>query len=243
MLQYTQFLIFELGNKCNMDYLHPQCPVNYRKPGETYLTDELIVSLADQAYNELGFTGLIGWHFYNEPMLQAARMLNLIDKIKVVAPQSRFVLWTNGTILVEDSRFNNIELVYITNYDNQPKELFSKYYHKDLRVNNASFDNRLKYDDAPSNNPCLRPFIECIIDAFGELHLCCQDWDNRIKIGNVHLTSLKELSEIKLKIALSISKYISNDMPVCHKCNGKIGLYSFDNEITARTYKFLESIN
>lgn len=88
MLQYTQFLIFELGTGCNLAKDHDKCPLSKRKKGIKKLDDKAIINLAVISYKEFGFTGLIGWHFYNEPMLYWERMLNLIDRIREKVPES-----------------------------------------------------------------------------------------------------------------------------------------------------------
>ena len=104
MLPYTQFLIFELGNKCNFSKIHPKCPILARTESNRKVPDEKIVELVKQAYDELGFTGLVAWHFYNEPMLQWKRMIKLMEMIQAQVPKSRFLLWTNGSILMFELR-------------------------------------------------------------------------------------------------------------------------------------------
>ena len=244
MLQYTHLLVFELGHTCNYADIHPLCPVSIREKSERTLTDELIISLAKQAYNELGFTGLIAWHFYNEPMLVWKRMLPLMEKIRKEVPKSRFLLWTNGSVLINDPRINMFEQVKVTDYKNRGEALYRKYYKNNLSVNPEMFDSRLTYGGTFSKRSCLRPFTEFIISSFGEVHLCCQDWQGRVKIGNVFDTDLKELDERKEKISLSICNKMDDSTPeTCLRCVNRFGLNTFDPEITKRTMIFLAKAN
>ena len=244
MLEYTQFLIFELGYKCNFSKIHPKCPILQKPIGDRVMPNEKIVEVAAQAYNELGFTGLIGWHFYNEPMLQWKRMLPIMEAIREKVPQSRFILWSNGSILIEDERFKMFEKVVITNYNLTPEHVYKKFYpNAELTIGYENFDDRLIYDGQIDYTPCLRPFVEFIIADSGDIHLCCQDWERRISIGNVLDTDLAELVERKKKISLSICHSMDDSSPeVCLKCNGRIGLPSFDSNIANKTFIYLQEI-
>ena len=113
MLSTTQLIIFELGSQCNLGNIHKECPNATRKATGLYeLTDEIIAQCITDAYTKLNFTGLVGWHFHNEPMIQYERMFSLMEK----NPVARYVLWTNGTIQPDDGRINLFEQVYCTDY-------------------------------------------------------------------------------------------------------------------------------
>lgn len=230
MLRYSQFLIFELGASCNLGKEHSKCPVIIRPHGKKKIDDDLIVRLATEAYTKLGFEGLIGFHFYNEPMLNYNRMLELISRIRKNISKSRFILWTNGTILVDDKRFDNFEKVFVTDYENKGKEHYKPYYRNELYVNKPSFDDRLEYESKGSSIPCERQFIEFIINAYGDVIFCCQDWQNHIKIGSVFEDSLEDLAKRKLELSTKICKFISEENETCYKCNGKIPLAYLDEK-------------
>jgi hypothetical protein len=85
----------ELGDKCNLTKIHPKCPSNAERPPGRELTDEVILKIVREIYEEWGFRGFIAWHFYNEPLLQMKRMFNLMEQIRADFPNSRFLLWTN----------------------------------------------------------------------------------------------------------------------------------------------------
>ena len=233
VLPFTQFLIFELGTKCNLKSEHPKCPINHRTKNVTALSNKKILELATSAYKELGFTGLIGFHFYNEPMIYWERMLHLMDSIRAEIPESRFILWTNGTILIDEPRFDNFELVVVTNYLNKDRAVYEKYYRNKLLIQEPNFDDRLTYGGAKDKSKCQRQFIEFIIDSYGEVILCCQDWHTEVKIGNVNYEELSELSDRKMRISNPLMNVI------CQNCSGKIPLANFDDEIYNKTINYL----
>lgn len=244
MLSNVQILVLELGSECNYAKEHPACPVSIRPKGDKALTDEKVIELVDDAYNKLGFTGYVAWHYYNEPMLYWKRMLKLMEKVKEKVPQVRFLLWTNGSILIDDPRFDMFERVQVTDYQLRGHKHYQKYYRNTLHVNREMFDNRLEYEGPNSDTPCFRPFTEFVVTHFGEVHLCCQDWENRVKIGNVFDKSLTELVEAREKLVLTICRKMDDTTPeVCRKCNGKFGFNEFDDDIKNRTLIYLAKMN
>lgn len=199
-LSLTQMIEFELGDKCNLGHLHTQCP-NIRPERwagldtSRELDDDTIVACAVRAYRELGFTGLIGWIYYNEPLLQMDRMFGLMDRIKAETPKARFILWTNGTLIPEDcGRFGAFSQIIVSGYDENSRRGYDRLKAANLPINqemiriieNAKFDDRL-HQIAPADKsaPCLRPFTEFIIDHHGNVHLCCYDWQGKAFSGNI----------------------------------------------------------
>lgn len=194
-LALTQILEFELGSGCNLAGEHTLCP--NRDPcrylgldTSQKLDDDTIVNCAVRAYRELGFTGLVGWIYYNEPLLQADRMFRLMDRIKAQMPAARFILWTNGTLIPEDcEQYRAFEQIFISGYNAESCRGRDRLVAKKINlqwIDAPCLDNRLE-DIAPADPdaPCLRPHVEFIIDNYGNTHLCCYDWQGRATVGNV----------------------------------------------------------
>lgn len=244
-LAYTQFLIFEIGSKCNLSKKHPKCPVSKRNLSPiTTLSDEFIVKLAYQAYKELGFTGFIGWHFYNEPLKYRGRLFPLMEKIRTKIPESRFILWTNGTYLGPEVKemaylFDKVVISnYLNRWDKQYLEVFPN-----AEVCGVHFDDRLEYGSVPIPGNCYRPFVEFIINVEGDVCLCCQDWDNHIKIGNVKNEEFPVVVGKYLDYSIRASKDVVKCHPVCTYCTGRIGgIVPFDPNIAIRTNNFLNNL-
>jgi radical SAM protein with 4Fe4S-binding SPASM domain len=235
----------EVGSSCNLDCIHPLCPVGIRDQGERILYDDKIVDLAVTAYG-MGFEGYVGFHYYNEPLLHPLRLTYLIDTIRVSVPHSRFILWTNGTYINESNKelVNKFDMRIVSDYFNHGEAHFRKFIPEGhLMVNPENFDGRLEYGDVETVQPCLRPFIEFNIDAFGEVHICCQDWRGKIKIGNVYDLTLQELDNKRTEIIKTIVKPMTTDSPeVCRKCKGKMGLPDFVPEIAAKAFAVIEPL-
>ena len=72
------------------------------------------------------------------------------------------------------------------------------------------------------------------IDYYGNVHLCCQDWNNEYKIGNVLNSTLKSIVQgdkyRKLR-NLSTDNLLKRDCPaICRKCNKQEVRQGFDVE-------------
>ena len=225
-LKYTQLLNFEIGDKCNLTKAHPECPSNAPRPPGRELTDEVILEIVKEIYEEQEFRGFIAWHFYNEPLLQAERIFNLMEQIGKDFPNSRFLLWTNCTILPKDDRVELFEQVYCTDYlDVGIEKLYECYktagWFGYKGGKNIILDER--FEDPPEEKHyerCLRPMIEFIIDNNGEVHFCCYDWSNLVKVGNIWEESLEEILEKREVLSRKVcGKQMSEDAPErCLRC-------------------------
>lgn len=223
-MRNVQFLSIEIGDKCNLAYEHLYCPILLRKKKKKTLTDDMILSIVKEAYEELGFTGYVAWHFYNEPMLYKKRMFSLMKTLKETVKNAKFLLWTNGELLKEDKNLELFDRVVITNYKNRPVSYFEKFFkNKEIMILPPVFDGRLNIKDKESFIKCLRPYIEFIISFYGDVHMCCQDWKNEIEIGNIYVTPLKELVKKRNKILSTILSKMDNKSPkTCITCNGRL---------------------
>lgn len=175
-LAYTQFLNFEAGTDCNLGKEHVKCPNRHpdryaNTDKRRMMDDDTIVGCAVAAYQEHGFTGLVGWHYYNEPMLHAARIFRLIQRIRLEVPESRFCMWTNGT---------NKGLWYQSLRD------LHEQWHVTPYATGVRLDDRLDRRPSKGDKPCLRIFTEFVLDAYGQHHPCCYDWRGEASLGNVH---------------------------------------------------------
>ena len=225
-LKYTQVINFEIGDKCNLTKIHAECPSNaVRKPGKE-LTDDMVMSLVNEVYTKQGFRGFIAWHNYNEPLLQANRILNLMEKIRTDFPQSRFLLWTNGTILLEDSRIKLFEQVYCTDYLNTGVDKIYECF-KGVGWFGCKGAKEIVLDDRFKDQPnekhfgrCLRPLVEFIIDNYGIVHFCCYDWNSVVEIGNIWEMSLESILKKREKLIKKVcGRQMENNAPErCLRC-------------------------
>lgn len=220
--------------------LHLQCPIHKRKYKNTdyILDDEIILNCIKEA-NVLNFSGLIGFHYYNEPMLEIKRIFKIMDRAK----NSRFLLWTNGTLLdkkVENNVFlNRFYGVIITKYSVLDPEFLEniKLAYPNVKLNEDEMDNRIQIYEKQVNYKlsCKRPYLELPIDYHGNIHLCCIDWNNTYTIGNIFYKPFKQIimSERYQNILNSASEHLlgKNSPNLCSKCFKHLVRYTKSNYI------------
>jgi hypothetical protein len=227
-MKYLQFLDFEICSECNLAAKHSQCPSSHPERyshlnTDRTLDDDTIVDIAVRAYTEFEFRGCIGWHYYNEPLLQKERIFKLIERIKAKVPSAKFLLWTNGELIGENcDELKVFDKIWITNYRKQDFSRVSKVV-KHTTILNPHLDKRLTdvYADTHNNSPCVRPYAEMIIDHHGNAHICCMDWKGLASPGNVFTDDLGliagRMGQIRNAVAGQTMRSIAPD--VCKQCN------------------------
>lgn len=236
-MRLTQYLSIEFHPHCNLSSTHAKCPNTHP---ERYshldtartLDDDTIVDIATRFYNEFGFQGMVTWHYYNEPLVQAERMCRLVDRIREKVPQARFALWTNGLLLPVDlESLRRFEKIHITEY--KDKECRAGYdrarqsikalcrQQSGVHVHGWPLDTRRTLQDGPRKiDPCGRMFVEFIIGYHGNVHLCCYDWRGLGSPGNVFTDDLAEIVQRWRQIRDNISGcQMTDDSPdACLRC-------------------------
>jgi hypothetical protein len=247
----TQFLIFELGRQCNLGAIHTACP-NLHKDrfAESIreLDDETILRIARDVYWDHGFRGLVGWHYYNEPLLQQERMFRLMDAIKWECPQAGFILWTNGTRLPADcAEFAKFDQIHITDYSadgRPPRNLpYLQAAAPRAQIHRWTLDQRLHMlGETQNTRPCLRPFTEFIVDYSGRVHICCYDWRGLASPGSVYdCTTAEIVAKWQAMRDSVVGERMAVDAPeACRRCTMRCsGHDTFVREpgLAARKYR------
>jgi sulfatase maturation enzyme AslB (radical SAM superfamily) len=196
-LSKVRLLSFEIGPDCNLSAHHPNCPINKRTPkGSDPINIEDIVRIYNEA-KSLNLNGSVAFHFYNEPLLYLDSILAIMEKLR----DAKFLLWTNGTLLknsIEENHFlSRFNVVVISLYFKEllPKfKLLQKHY-KNIHIVNQALDSRVEIYQKKRKNilGCVRPVWEIPIDHWGNICLCCMDWEGSHSIGNIKKSSLKEV--------------------------------------------------
>lgn len=248
-MELNHVLVFELGSQCNLGRYHKKCPNMHPEryvlvDTSRELDDDTIVECAVSAYQKHGFTGLIAWHFYNEPTLQSERMFALMDRIREQIPQSRFLLWTNGTRFpVDPTRIKMFSLVYITDYFGL-KPAWEPFLGALGVVGNIIgdpvLDDRLQPEmSQPQLHGCIRVFTEFIIDNYGNHHPCCFDWRGVLSLGNVYKEGFDELVRRSKEFYKLIVKQDGKVPEMCQWCQKKQFLMNFDDPTGKRIERWL----
>jgi hypothetical protein len=244
MLRYTQFFCMELGAECNLE--HKECPVTVWKRGGREMPDDMRVSLAVEAYRLFGFRGLIGFHYFNEPTIQWTRLAGLMESIRESVPASRFVLWTNGTILPKDARIGMLEQVYVSDYFGDGDKI-KKHYAAVPKVTvlSPNMDGRIQaIGSLRTSTRCLRPLVEFVLDNFGVAHLCCQDWRSDVDLGSVWTHSLGEMLTKRRDVVAAVCPLtMTIDAPSrCLACSEKIGIHKLAPVIAKRGKEWADGL-
>jgi hypothetical protein len=251
-LSTLQIIDFELGEKCNLGHVHDACPnmSPERFSGldtDKKLDDETIIAAAVRAYEHLGFTGLIGFHYYNEPLLQAKRLFNIAMTIQMKVPKARFLLWTNGMLIPENpGQYSIFDQIVISGYNEESARGRDRLNAAGLKcryVPDAQLDNRLQtLEPRDKSASCMRPFLEMIFDAYGNTHLCCYDWRGQGTTGNLFTTSIDDLAaKWRESLPKIVGEKMTPDAPkVCLNCSQRQGGFQVHDESIvdrARTLK------
>jgi MoaA/NifB/PqqE/SkfB family radical SAM enzyme len=231
-LEFTQYLGFEISNKCNLALAHPKCPsshperygkLNTSRP----LTDDIIQSTIHSAYRDHKFTGAITWHYYNEPLLSWKRLKPLMESIRKDIPEASFHLWTNGECFPKDlSGLEMFSKIWLTNYKHQSfPELLAYMPPGSVNIKTMDvMDDRLIPLQCEDLGCCHRPFYELVIDYFGNGHICCSDYKGTSNIGNVWDNDLQHIltEYVKIRGVLARAPLQSNALDICKWCTLKV---------------------
>ena len=239
IMKCLSLICFELGKACNLGQLHPKCPnLNLERFAKLdtskELDDETIIECAIKAYKNYNFQGFIAWHYYNEPCLQKERMHSLMKKIKENVPESRFLLWTNGT-KIKEVDLHDFDYIIISSYfgnDDEIQEALNKYQKIGYIWHNPTFDDRLESRNVEANLcPCIQILESFTLDAYGNHHPCCYDWQGELSVGNVFKAGFDELVARSKKLTESLLHMTNDTHDKCLKCKHKNRVVMYDNKI------------
>ena len=222
-MHLTQLLILEASPRCNLSDAHKWCPCDQRQADR--LTEPKAhlpsAAIAIEAH-KLGFRGYIGFHYYNEPCAHHEPLLAVMNSIVDSVPGQRFLLWTNGTVRVPRQFLRSFDLVVMSDHTaagTEPTE-WGRIASCGIPVARHVMapDKRLReWPTEALNEPvrCLVPFTEFIVDAWGDVHLCCYAWRKEQAIGNVHEEPLEEIVHRwkQFRIALAMGDNVM--LPAC----------------------------
>lgn len=235
----TDFNI-ELNTSCTRRC--PFCPNSKYdrglKKNEKLMDDNLFKKIIDELvfYN---FKGRIGLHFYGEPLLHPY-LEEEIRYIKSRLPYCRVNINTNGDLLTIE-KYNKlvdagIDKITVGQYDEEPlKHILELFEYLDANPNKkidikyAYFDvskphsNRGGDLDVDNLEPprCKSPLNPMVIDAWGRVALCCNDYHTSTNLGDINVSTIMEVwndpyyRQLRKELRRGIYK-----LPICKKCAG-----------------------
>lgn len=208
----VKVVALELSNYCPMASQHPQCPASLVKE----LTILSIFSVRRVLFELKAhdYKGTINLHRYNEPMADP-RLFSILRICRDHLPHAHPAISTNAQFLNQDVLLElvgaGLERLHVSLYGSRSKreELAEKVrcwtrHFPELEVilpnpiNKPLIDNFLQIYEAPCldlDKSCGEPLSQINISCQGDVVLCCRDWQNRYKFGNVGLHSLNNIIE------------------------------------------------
>lgn len=221
-----RYLSFEVADDCEMADSHPFCPVNdpLRYPPHERrekCPDRTIVDFAARVH-ERGFAGMVGFHYYCDPLSDVDRMLSLMNRMLAAIPDVKFILWSNGALLQPFHRnwLEAFDKVVFTLHDPyiEPrlKEITGGL--PNVEIARAYYDMRMDvYDPGPvSRGMCIRPSkIELPVNYGGNVRLCCADYRGTVSLGNIEE---EDHGKILDGFAEAADIVATSRLPLCWRC-------------------------
>lgn len=221
-------------------------------PNQSLFISDILIDKMAKELNDLNYEGSIVLAGFGEPMLYP-NMISLIKKFKNI----KLEIVTNGDPLTvknaKEMYEAGINMFVISMYDG-PEQIdkFTKifqeagvpkqYYmlrdrwHTDEDAYGLKLTNRAGMvdvglqEEVKLDKPCYYPHYSMTIDWNGDVLLCVQDWNKKIKLGNIYSQTLLEVwnSNMMNKYRQKLGNGDRNISP-CNKCNTDGTLHGFNH--------------
>src|SRR3972149_4614439 len=171
-----------------------------------YMKEEVFEKLLSDL-SDIDFRGLIAPHLYGEPLTDP-RLVSWISKIRKTLPKSRIKIVTNGDFLDEKKRLKRFKIF----------DYYEDFKNKQIMLNTRGGEVHLKKNSL--RHPICCEYVSYpVINTFGDLILCCNDYHGRYVFGNIMKRHLLEIWQDPYNIKLRKSIYKGHfDLPICQSC-------------------------
>jgi hypothetical protein len=227
-----QVVSFEIGVGCDLAAQHPQCPVHLGMDRYAHLyvarrlDGDAIMAVLYDLYTDYDFRGWVNFSHYNEPCLNSDDLLKYAKACAVIAPDCPRLLITNGRHIPAEVRdYGLFTQVHVTDYGGShaptPEALDALRAVTTVRVTPGKLDRRMRGPGPDrSQTGCLYPFSDLAVDHFGNLRLCCFDWQGLASPGNVFRDGLAAcLRQWETVVRTVARPSMTADAPaVCRTC-------------------------
>lgn len=165
---------------------------------------QLYEALLEQLH-DVDFAGVICFHFYAEPLLNA-RLHLFIRAAKERLPRSRGVLYSNGDHLDAD-RFDQLmgaglDVVYVTLHDDLLPEALLPLLERpglvvdsrrDMTLNNRGGSLGPALDPRVRSLPCIFTAETVVVTIDGNVLPCSCDFDESMSFGNIRAAHIRDI--------------------------------------------------
>jgi len=227
----------ETSSRCNRGCHY--CPVAVAPRPDHRMDDALFDDILDQLA-ALGFRGRFSPHFYGEPLLDP-RLPELLGRVRRKLPRARIVVYTNGDPLTPRAARALLDagtdLVLLTLEGDEPNAWLEAQATLSARERRRFVVRRFQRDvPRPFNRGgtvlfpgrevhqrhCVLPASTLVIDAWGKVKLCANDYRGEADWGDVRETPIAELWARPDYVALR-RQLLAGDFrtPICRVCTGR----------------------
>lgn len=198
----------ETNSRCNRGCHY--CPVAVDPRPSHEMSEALFVSLLDQL-RAMGFRGRFSPHFFGEPLLDP-RLPRFVGLVREKLPGVQVVVYTNGDALTPKNARALLDagvgLFVVTFEDGESKAfretraalpwwtLRRRFLVRHFRQDVKAPYNRggtVRFDHELRQEACISPASTLVIDAWGKLKLCPNDYYGEEDWGDLKVSRLAEL--------------------------------------------------
>lgn len=213
IIKNVNMIFFETITACNLRCAC--CPNSIFERGlvkNTKKMDERLFKKVIDELSKIGWAGEIQPHHCGEPLLDE-RIFDLLQYAKMKLPKTALHFMSNGTLLTLDIYQKLIQAgvtkFTVTQHGRHLSAGVREIIKERKKNANASVQFKSETLDSLHNwaglikfpiihtrySACTWPSEKIGIKWDGELVMCCWDYDNKVKIGNINQKSLVELWE------------------------------------------------
>ena len=235
----------ETYTACNRRCVY--CPNSDHERPPHFMPDMLFDRIIDELAT-LGFCGRMSYHFYNEPLLDP-RLATFVRSSRQRLPSIRIVLYSNGDLMTR-ARFEElvdagIDVAWVTNHgssirhcdwrDQLSEPLRAKLRYQTNKNPDIFWTNRggllplIANVTEPLSEVCTAPATTLVVNAFGHVVLCYEDYEGREVLGDLNTQSITDvwMAPKTVRIREALMRGDRTCSVPCRSCNN-IEMQTFD---------------
>ncbi len=197
----------ECNSLCNLRC--KTCPVSIKKRPFAELSNHALQSIVADL-KQIGYSGNFSPHFYNEPLLDL-RLIEFLSFTKKNLPQVTISLFSNFTRMTpetfrrlcastdrfvatidETAIWESVSRLMSNITPDERKRIVTRSLHR-VGLSNRAGLIAASHEALQKPRQCIFALQHIDIDAFGNVHLCCNDYEGRAVFGNIYEKGLVEI--------------------------------------------------